>query len=74
MLPTDMALIQDPKFRPWVEKYAQDRDLCVAHRPCQARADRRSFFDHFGKAFYKLTELGVDRGASKHAVVPHSSA
>ena len=27
MLPTDMALIEDDKFRPWVEKYAEDREL-----------------------------------------------
>ena len=33
MLPTDMALVQDPKFKPWVEKYAKDRDLCVGHPP-----------------------------------------
>jgi len=34
-----MALIEDAKFRPWVEKYADDRDL---------------FFDDFAKAFAKL--------------------
>jgi len=27
MLPTDIALKTDPKFRPWVEKYAQDEEL-----------------------------------------------
>jgi len=27
MLPTDMALIDDDQFRPWVEKYASDQDL-----------------------------------------------
>ncbi|SCZ97889.1 BZ3500_MvSof-1268-A1-R1_Chr3-3g06436 [Microbotryum saponariae] len=46
MLPTDLALIEDPKFKPWVEKYAADRDL---------------FFSDFSKAFAKLIELGVDR-------------
>lgn len=39
MLPTDMALMDDPKFRPWVEKYAKDKDL---------------FFDDFAKVFEKL--------------------
>ncbi|KAJ1028415.1 hypothetical protein NDA16_001582 [Ustilago loliicola] len=46
MLPTDYALIQDDKFRPWVEKYAEDRD---------------AFFNDFSKAFAKLIELGVYR-------------
>lgn len=48
MLPTDYALIQDDKFRPWVEKYAADQDL---------------FFQDFSKAFAKLIELGVYRDA-----------
>lgn len=46
MLPTDMALLSDPKFRPWVEKYAKDKDL---------------FFKDFAKVFSKLLELGVRR-------------
>lgn len=46
MLPTDMALIDDPEFRKWVERYADDKEL---------------FYDHFSKAFAKLIELGVDR-------------
>lgn len=46
MLPTDIALIHDPSFRSWVEKYAEDKDL---------------FFDHFSKVFAKLIELGVRR-------------
>lgn len=25
MLPTDMALIEDAAFKPWVEKYAADK-------------------------------------------------
>ncbi|EST07894.1 hem peroxidase, plant/fungal/bacterial [Kalmanozyma brasiliensis GHG001] len=49
MLPTDYALIQDDKFRPWVEKYADDRDL---------------FFNDFAKVFAKLMELGVYRDES----------
>ncbi|CAN6606296.1 cytochrome c peroxidase, mitochondrial [Trichomonascus vanleenenianus] len=46
MLPADMCLIQDPKFRVWVEKYADDKDL---------------FFSDFAKVFGKLLELGVRR-------------
>ncbi|KAE8151775.1 heme peroxidase [Aspergillus avenaceus] len=46
MLPTDIALVTDPKFRVWVEKYAEDKDL---------------FFDHFAKVFAKLVELGIRR-------------
>jgi catalase (peroxidase I) len=45
MLPSDMALIWDPKFKPWVEKYAADEQL---------------FFKDFAKAFKKLLELGVN--------------
>jgi len=44
MLVSDMALIHDPKFRVWVEKYAADNDL---------------FYKDFAAAFRKLTELGV---------------
>ena len=46
MLPTDYAMIKDPAMRPWVEKYAADKEL---------------FYDHFSKVFAKLIELGVDR-------------
>lgn len=48
MLPTDMALKTDPAFRPWVERYAKDKEL---------------FFDHFAKVFAKLVELGIQRDA-----------
>ncbi|KAJ5623575.1 heme-binding peroxidase [Penicillium lividum] len=48
MLPTDMALKTDPAFLPWVQKYAEDKDL---------------FFDHFAKVFAKLIELGIQRDA-----------
>ncbi|BFZ53212.1 heme peroxidase [Savitreella phatthalungensis] len=44
MLPTDMALIKDKSFRPWVEKYAKDQDL---------------FYKDFANVFTKLLELGV---------------
>ncbi|KAL4963123.1 peroxidase [Aspergillus stella-maris] len=53
MLPTDIALRDDPSFRPWVEKYAKDKDL---------------FFDHFANAFAKLIELGIQRDASGKVV------
>lgn len=46
MLPTDFSLLGDKVFRPWVEKYAEDKEL---------------FFEHFAKVFGKLMELGVRR-------------
>ena len=46
MLPTDIALIQDPSFRPWVELYAERKDI---------------FYAHFAKVFAKLLELGIKR-------------
>ncbi|KUL89457.1 hypothetical protein ZTR_04368 [Talaromyces verruculosus] len=46
MLPTDMALISDAGFLPWVKKYAEDKDL---------------FFQHFADVFAKLLELGIKR-------------
>jgi cytochrome c peroxidase len=44
MLPADMALIQDKKFKEWVQKYAADNDL---------------FFRDFANVIVKLFELGV---------------
>lgn len=44
MLPADMALVQDKKFRPFVEKYATDQD---------------AFFRDFSEVIVKLFELGV---------------
>lgn len=44
MLPSDMALILDPKYRTYVEAYAKDNDR---------------FNSDFAKAFKKLTELGT---------------
>ena len=44
MLPTDMALIKDKSFRPYVEKYAKDNDV---------------FFNDFRNVVLKLFELGV---------------
>jgi peroxiredoxin len=46
MLPTDIALTQDPSFRKWVELYARDKDR---------------FFEDFTKVFAKLIELGIER-------------
>ena len=44
MLPSDMALVEDDDFRPFVEKYAEDQDV---------------FFEDFSRAVVKLLELGV---------------
>ena len=44
MLPTDMVLIQDKKFKPFVEKYAKDND---------------AFFKDFSNVVTRLFELGV---------------
>ena len=44
MLPTDMALIWDSKFKPIVEEYAKDKD---------------AFYRDFSAAFSKLLALGV---------------
>jgi len=44
MLPADYCLIEDEKFREWVEKYAKDEEL---------------YFKDFSQAFSKLLALGV---------------
>ena len=44
MLPSDIVLIQDPKFRPYVKMYAKDNAL---------------FIKDFTAAYTKLTELGT---------------
>lgn len=46
MLPTDLALLSDPAFAPWVRKYAEDKEL---------------FFRDFSRVFAKLLELGIAR-------------
>lgn len=46
MLPTDMVLIEDAQFKPYVEKYA---------------ADQNSFFEDYKEAWVKLQELGCGR-------------
>jgi catalase (peroxidase I) len=43
MLPADLAFLQDPAFRHWVEIYAKDEDR---------------FFADFARAFSRLLELG----------------
>lgn len=53
MLPTDIALKEEAAFKPWVEKYAKDKDL---------------FFDDFSKVFHKLMELGIQRDGSGQVV------
>ncbi|KAI0176553.1 heme peroxidase [Hypoxylon sp. FL1284] len=53
MLPTDLSLLSDPSFRPWVERYAADKDL---------------FFDHFAAVFANLLELGIRRDAQGNVV------
>lgn len=54
MLPSDMALLEDPKFRVWVDRYAADKEL---------------FFDHFAAVFAKLLELGIQRDKRTGEVV-----
>eukprot|EP00195_Chlamydomonas_chlamydogama_P005678 CAMPEP_0202901130 /NCGR_PEP_ID=MMETSP1392-20130828/13453_1 /ASSEMBLY_ACC=CAM_ASM_000868 /TAXON_ID=225041 /ORGANISM="Chlamydomonas chlamydogama, Strain SAG 11-48b" /LENGTH=311 /DNA_ID=CAMNT_0049587639 /DNA_START=88 /DNA_END=1023 /DNA_ORIENTATION=+ len=44
VLPTDAAIFEDEKFRPYAEKYA---------------ADEKAFFADYAKAHAKLSELGV---------------
>eukprot|EP01128_Nolandella_sp_AFSM9_P006098 TRINITY_DN3069_c0_g1_i1.p1 TRINITY_DN3069_c0_g1~~TRINITY_DN3069_c0_g1_i1.p1 ORF type:complete len:388 (+),score=115.62 TRINITY_DN3069_c0_g1_i1:83-1165(+) len=44
MLPTDLALVEDPEFRKYVELYQNDEE---------------AFFNDFAKAFTKLQENGV---------------
>lgn len=46
MLPTDLALVNDSAFRPWVELYAKDKER---------------FFEDFRNVFLKLVELGIER-------------
>ncbi|KAK3675884.1 hypothetical protein LTR78_004076 [Recurvomyces mirabilis] len=53
MLPTDIALTDDPDFRPWVELYAKDRER---------------FYIDFAKVFAKLIELGITRDESGKVV------
>lgn len=49
MLPTDYALIQDPKYLNYVKKYANDQD---------------AFFEDFKNVFVKLLENGIKYDSS----------
>ncbi|KAL9058170.1 MAG: hypothetical protein Q9162_001894 [Coniocarpon cinnabarinum] len=59
MLPTDMALVQDEKFRPWVERYAKDGD---------------KFFEDFASVVMKLLELGVPFSTGEEARLSFKSS
>ena len=50
MLPTDLALIQDEKFLPFVQLYAKDQD---------------AFFKDFSAAFSKLLSNGCPAAVMK---------
>ncbi|GAQ83478.1 ascorbate peroxidase [Klebsormidium nitens] len=50
-LPTDKALVTDPKFRPHVEKYAKDEDV---------------FFKEYAESHKKLSELGCKYTAPQY--------
>ncbi|KAK4701637.1 hypothetical protein P7C70_g4591, partial [Phenoliferia sp. Uapishka_3] len=58
MLPTDLALIEDPAFKPYVAAYADDKDL---------------FYKDFSNAFEKLIELGVERSERPYEPAPKKS-
>eukprot|EP00978_Attheya_sp_CCMP212_P016421 scaffold43007_cov54-Attheya_sp.AAC.4 len=55
MLPTDLALISDEKFLPFVQAYAADQDL---------------FFKDFSVAFAKLIALGCPAHAQPNTTTP----
>jgi hypothetical protein len=60
MLPTDMALLDDAAFLPWVQKYAADED---------------AFKEDFATAFAKLIALGCPAHVQPDAVTekaPHT--
>lgn len=58
MLPTDIALIEDPKFRVHVEKYAADQEL---------------FFKDFAAAYGKLMLLGCPAACDPASDAPAAS-
>jgi len=59
MLPTDMCLVTDPKFREIVELYAKDEAL---------------FFKEFAVAYHKLLTLGVTRPSNPTSKTPKDQA
>jgi len=54
MLPTDIALTQDPELQKYVELYARDKDI---------------FFKDFSQVFEKLSELGIVRNHDEGMVL-----
>jgi cytochrome c peroxidase len=67
MLPADMTLVQDKKFREWSLKYASDENLffkeCVFVVPRRVKAWRLTIYTphSFSASFAKLLELGVPK-------------
>lgn len=55
---SDLALIEDPAFAPWVKAYANDKDL---------------FYTDFSAVFAKLVELGVNRSERPYEAAPKKS-
>jgi cytochrome c peroxidase len=55
---SDLALIEDPAFAPWVKAYAEDKEL---------------FYDDFSKVFATLIELGVHRSERPYEAAPKKS-
>jgi len=58
MLPADLAFIEDPEFKKYVEKYAKDE---------------QAFFADFAKAWKKLIELGVAYPENKGEATAHGA-
>ncbi|KAJ3176883.1 cytochrome c peroxidase [Geranomyces variabilis] len=59
MLPADMAIVHDPKFKAIALEYAKDNDV---------------FFKDFAAAFGKLIELGVPRQGGAGGGCPYAGA
>ena len=59
MLPTDVAMLDDPAYRPFVELYARDEE---------------AFFADFADAFAKLLSLGCPAPACPHLAASHGGA
>jgi len=59
MLPADMAFVEEPAFKKWVEVYAKDE---------------QRFFNDFAKAFQKLEELGVPFKGGEYGVKEYALA
>ncbi|XP_065857031.1 L-ascorbate peroxidase 3 [Euphorbia lathyris] len=57
-LPTDMVLVEDPKFRAYVEKFAQDED---------------AFFADYAASHKKLSELGFRETAKCTTILAQSA-